>query len=256
MIPMTFHFAFFRGKTDFEWRDFHTLCVISCMKNACAYKIVIHYDRDGEGESWDAVRDLSGIEWRKINPPSHINGYPVNDQRLWCDVYRLDTLDKEGGFFCDLDFVFLKSFELLRHNEAVIGTQCSQREKLACGLMGSVPDGAFIRAYKEEYLKWTPDEELKWWNYANHVPWKLSKKYPVTILPRCDFYPLAWCNKTFWDNKPIHMKNSYAIHLWETLHPELCIPQLMDTCLGDTIEKIMEPKPIVTAREGVVVGFD
>jgi hypothetical protein len=256
MIPMTFHFGYFRGATGFRWRDIHTLCLQSCLARASPDTIVVHYDMPGEGDDWDEAIDLSGIEWRLVTPPTGINGFPVRDQRIWCDVYRLDVLEKEGGFFCDLDFVFLKSFEELRHNVAVIGTQCSQRKKLACGLMGSVAGSSFITAYKDAYKQWTPADEKTFWTYANCVPWDLSSKHPVTVLKRTAFYPVTWSNKTFWEGKNMAMDGSYAVHLWETLYPHATVPLLLNTCLGDKILSIVDPKPIVNALGGVTVSFD
>lgn len=256
MIPLIFHFAYFRGKTNWEWRDFHTVCLQTCKGRATPEKIVVHYDRDGEDPDWEAAKDIPGIEWRKVVPSPCINGFPVSDQRLWCDVYRLDVLIREGGFFCDLDFVFLKSFQELSHNVAVIGTQCSQKKKLACGLIASVPGGSFVKAYKEAYDAWTPKEAKKFWTYANVVPWELSFKHPITVLKRNAFYPVAWSNKTFWNGESFLFESSYAVHLWETLHPELCVPQLMETCLGPTIQSICDPKPVVGKLPGGSVSFD
>lgn len=256
MIPMIFHFAYFRGKTNWAWRDFHTVCLQTCKGRATPFKMIVHYDRDGEGPDWDAAKDIPGIEWRKVVPEPTINGYPVSDQRLWCDVYRLNVLHREGGFFCDIDFIFLKSFEQLSHNTAIIGTQCIQKKKLACGLMGSVPGGTFIKAYLDAYKDWTPKEEKKFWVFANGIPWRLSTEHPVTVLPRAAFYPVAWSNKTFWNGSKFSFENSYAVHLWETLHPELCVPQLMETCLGDTIQSVCDPKPVVGKLPGGSVSFD
>ena len=120
MIPMIFHFTFYRGATDWKWRDIHTLCLLTCRKFAGATKMVIHYDRDGEGPDWDAARALGGVEWRQANFSATINGLPVTDQHLVHDLHRLRILWEEGGWFSDLDFVFVKSFELIRDAEAAL----------------------------------------------------------------------------------------------------------------------------------------
>jgi len=256
MIPLVFHFAYFRGKTNWAWLDVHTLCLQSCIARAKPAKIIVHYDREGDGPAWWSARLLDDIEWRQVSPADTINGHPVTDQRLWVDVYRLQVLLAEGGFFCDLDFVFLKNFEQLRHSEAVIGTQCKQKKKLACGLMGCVPGSAFIKAYLDAYSEWTPKEEKQFWEYANTVPWNLSLTHPVTVLPRVVFYPMAWSNKTFWQGAVPKLKNSYAIHLWESLHPELCMDVLYKTGLADEIRAILNKPPItlgtITQTSGIL----
>jgi len=255
---MVFHFAFFRGKTDWPWLDFHTLCLQSCLARACPEKIVVHYDRAGEGPGWDLAQTLPNIEWRQVVPAGTINGHDITDQRIWCDIYRLQTLVAEGGFYCDLDFVFLKNFEPLRHNEAIIGTQCKQKKKLACGLMGCVPGSAFMRAYLDAYKDWTPKEQKKVWTFANIIPWKLSMEHPVCVLPRVVFYPVAWSNKSFWTGAVPKLKNAFALHLWETLHPELSMETLGKTGLAAEIQRILQPEAkesAVSFRSGIL-SFD
>lgn len=257
-IPMVFHFAFFRGATNWSWRDFHTLCLKSCFVRAGAEKIVVHYDRDGEGDAWSEAKALPNIEWRPTVLDWTIHGKPVTDQRIMADYHRLQTLHAEGGFFCDLDFIFLKSFEKLRSYPAIIGTQCRQKKKLACGLMGSIAGSTYIKAYLDEYQHWQPREEKKTWAYANNLPWRLSETHAVYVVPRAGFYPVAWSNKTFWEGLPVPLKNSYAIHLWESIHPELSEEVLMGTYLAPEIESIKCPhlKPgAVTVRPGLLT-FD
>jgi hypothetical protein len=106
----------------------------------------------------------------------------------------------------------------------------------------------------DAYDHWTPAEEKKVWTYANVIPWNLSKEYAVYVLPRMTFYPVAWSNKSFWTGAVPKLKNSYAIHLWETLHPELNMEVLSKTGLGEEIRRILNHPPIssgsITARSG------
>lgn len=257
MIPLTFHFCYYRGTQDFVFRDIHLLCLQSCIRYTNAHRIVVHYDVSGNGEHWDAAYALPGIEWEQETFITTINGLAVTDQRIICDLLRLKILDAEGGFFCDLDFVFLKSFEPLRHHEAVIGTQCKAKQKLGCALMGAVPGSAFIRAYIASYDQWTLADQKKFWNYANIVPWTLSKVHPVHVLNRPVFYPLCWSNKTFLRGEPLRLKNSVAIHLWETLHPTLTVDDLKKTVLLPYLQEITDgqPQTTVSSRPGGVLSF-
>ena len=261
MIPLTFHFAYFRGTTNWKWLDIHTLCIKSCLINAKAERIVIHLDRSGEGPAWDALNKLDKmelIELRTVIPDVNINGFPVTDQRLWTDVYRLRTLEQEGGFFCDLDFIFLRSFQNLRDGPAVIGTQCKQKKKLCCALMGCEPGSDFIRAYLKRYETWNPNDEKVFWIFANNVPWELAQTQPVNVLARSVFFPLAWSNKKFWDGKPICMKTAVAIHLWGHLHPEITREILDKTCLKPVLELLDQGgiSSVVTSRPGGLLTFD
>ena len=186
------------------------------------------------------------------------HGHEVEDQRLSADVFRLQTLVREGGFYCDLDFVFLKPFDVLRHHDAIIGTQCRQKMKLACGLMGCVPGSAFIQAYLDKYNDWQPSDAKTFWGYANRVPWDIAAQMPsrVHVFPRVAFYPLTWSNKTFWEGAPIKLTNTFAIHLWETLNPTLTVDDLRKTCLRDAIERLdAVPAGVVKVTPGILMVF-
>lgn len=258
MIPMTFHFTFIRGTTDWRWRDIHTLALLSARQYAGAQRIVVHYDREDSGPLWEAAWCLPDIEWRKKSFEHTINGHPVTDQRLVHDVHRLRTLWEEGGWYCDLDFVFLRSFETIRDTEAVIGIQCKQKSKLNCALMGAVPGAAFIQAYLQRYQDWHPGLEKTFWTAANTWPWELSMKHPVTVLPRPAFYPLAWSNKTFWQGAKLNVRNSYAVHLWESIHPDISVDTLRSTALSDHVVGALEgrSKPMVILLPPVMMTFD
>jgi hypothetical protein len=257
MIPFHFHFTYFRGATDWKWTSVHTLCILSCHERAKAERIIVHYDKEGDGPAWEEVRTLPYVEWRKVSPNWEINGHAVTDQRIAADYFRLTVLESEGGFYCDLDFVFLKSFEPLRHHTAIIGTQCPQKHKLACGLMGAVPGSTFIQAYRDAYKYWNPSEQKKFWNFANIIPYTLSKLHPITVLPRKIFYPLAWSNKTFWAGKPVCLKDSVAIHLWNHLNPDMSKASLMKSGLADAITEIYNGiPPTVSSAPGKTLSFE
>ncbi len=240
MIPNHLHFSYFQGQHGFVWRDIHTLCLLTAKANTTFEKITVHYDRKGEGPWWLVARNIPGITWRQVPPlKMKVNHYPVVDQRLPCDLYRLNTLFNEGGVYADLDFVFLGDFSHLLDKTAFIGTQCLAKKKLACGLMGSTMASAFIREYRKAYKKWEPQHEKKFWEFANSVPWDLAHQHPCHILPMDTFYPWRWSNKTFLQGvEPRGFKNAIACHLWESIQPNLTVEDLKKTALGPTIYKV------------------
>jgi hypothetical protein len=124
--------------------------------------------------------------------------------------------------------------------------------------MGCVPGSAFMRAYLDAYKDWTPKEQQKVWTFANIIPWKLSLEHPVCVLPRVVFYPVAWSNKSFWTGAVPKLKNAFALHLWETLHPELSMETLGKTGLAAEIQRILQPaakESAVSFRSGIL-SFD
>lgn len=258
MIPLHFYFTYYRGNTNWAWTDIHTLCLKSCKRNSGATKITVFYDRDGEGYDWDEARALANIEWIPTTFTAFINGIPVKDQRLIHDVHRLQTLWERGGYYADLDFVFLKHFEGLSASDAVIGTQCKAKKKLNCSIMGCAPGSSFIKSYIDAYKLWTHKHEKEFWTYANTIPWALSQTMPVTVLAKRAFMPVSWSNKSFWEGKTTCLKFSYAVHLWESLHPDLRVADLLKTDLRPFIEDIINdiPRGLVHLQQGIIVNFD
>jgi len=225
MIPMVFRFCYYRENA---FTDVHLLCLRSCQQFTNAHRVVVHYNGNGEGPHWDTARALPGVEW-------------IHDAEEGLD-FRLRTLEREGGFFAELDFVFLKSFEALRHHKAVIGIQSLDKQKLCSALIGAVPGCAFIKA-----CIGASEDEL----------WNIAKTQDVHVVRRPVFYPLCWSNRTFFKGKQISLKNSVAIHLWEPLHPDLTVEALGRTVLGPVIKEIIdgEKQAIVTCRPGGTLVF-
>lgn len=237
-IPDTIHFTYFRGPKNWAWRDIHTLCLLSAVRNA-QLKPVVHYDREGEGYWWETARKIPGVTWRPALYFGTVNGHAVSDQRLPHDYFRLKRLEEEGGVYSDLDFIFLKDMRPLLQNEVFIGTQNTEKKKLACGLIGAVPGAAFVREYRRVYDNWKPEHERKFWQFANSIPWDLSLTHPCTVLPRRAFYPWPWSNKTFLKGQELNLGKSYAIHLWESLHPDLTTEDLASVAVSPWVRPLM-----------------
>lgn len=238
VIPNDLHFSYFQGANGFAWRDIHTACLLSAKAHTKFEKIIVHYDADGEGPWWQLARTIPGITWRRVAPlKMQVNGYPVSDTRLPCDLYRLRTLFNEGGVYADLDFIFLGDFSHLLTTTAFIGTQCLAKKKLACGLMGSTIASDFIRQYRAAYKKWEPRHEKTFWDYANTVPWEISRATPCHVLSMDTFYPWRWSNKTFLQGEtPRGLKSAIACHLWESIQPDLTVADLLKTALEPWIK--------------------
>lgn len=218
---MLFHFHLF----DKKWSYLHTLSLQSCLARANPDKLVVHYDISGHGEAWDAAH-LLAVEWRQVEAPDAL------------DDYILDVLYAEGGFFSALDVVFLKNFEPLRHNEAVIGIQCAQKKKLSYAVIGSRTGSEYIKACKGQI------EPL--WDTAG---------YPVTVMPRMTFYPLARSNKAFWEGTALKLKRSFAIRIWESLHPEVSEETLLKSGLGAELRAILKKPPTTVGTITQTSGF-
>ena len=252
MIPLNFHFCFYRGEDLAPWRDIYTFCLKSCIKSIGSQQITVYYDRPGEGGAWNDAQSLDGILWKLTEFPTE---YQI--PRLIMDVFRLEILGEHGGFFCDLDFIFLSSFEKFRHNKAVIGIQCKAKKKLACSIIGAEPDSEFIMSYLDRLQSFPLDDLTKYERVANTIPWDLSKVHPVSVLPRPVFFPWCWSNKKFLTGGALNVKQSAAVCVWGTVYPEITMDDLKKTSIARIIEKVeMDVQPTaVTSMPGCIVQF-
>jgi len=252
MIDLTFHFCFFRGAELAPWRDIYTFCLKSCQRSAMAQKIVVYYDSPGEGLEWDAAHDLTDIVWKQDEFPTE-----YNDPRLISDIFKLQVLEREGGFACDLDFLFLSSFEKFRHNDAVIGVQCKAKRKLTCSIIGSKPNAEFVYSYIDTLTHLSPAQIANYDKITNVIPWELSARYPVTVLPRPVFFPWCWSNKKFLTGGALNVKQSAAMCVWGTVYPSITLDDLKKTSISKIIEKIEtnNQPTAVTSRPGGILQF-
>lgn len=239
-----------------KWRDIHTVALITAHEFGKFEKLVVHEDTPGEGPWYEYARLLPYVEWRRTTFPDHINDFPVQDQRILADVHRLQVLITEGGFYADLDFVFLQSFAPLLQHAAVIGTQNTQKKKLNCALLGSTPGHDFFINYLQAYENWTPTDEKKFWSFANTVPYQLSREVPITVLPVQAFYPVAWSNDSFFAGHPHNLKDAYACHLWESLHPHLCADKLLSTAANPQVKHALEIVDALITKKCKIVSFE
>jgi len=254
---MTFHFVSFHGLKNTRWSHIYTLCLKSCKKRAGADKIIVHYDQADDNLAWYEARDISDIEWCQVSPPTLIGDKIIELPEVSIDLYRLRILEEEGGFVSNLDFLFLRNFEKLRHAEAVIGIQCKQKKKLCNNLIGAVPGAEFIKEFKHQYeecIRTGPMNRLL--KYSSSLAWDLSMMYNVVILDRKVLYPVAWSNKNFWSGSVPNIKHSFAVHLWESYYPDLTLETLKKSGLYSEVVRITndatDQVPSVTRRSGIL----
>jgi len=213
MIPLIFHFPFWGG----NWKNYYNLCLLSAFSKACAQRVIVYYDVEGHGADWNVARSLPNVEWQQTeNDPLH----------------RCATLFEHGGFYCTLEMIFLKSFEILRHNTNVVGLQCQQRQRIHNAVMGSVPESQFIADYAGVYDN-TPN-----------VPSELCHPNTVTVLKRAAFFPVAISNTSFWAGQSLNLLNTFAIYLWS--QRDMSLAKLEASGLSNEIQNILHPELIVT----------
>jgi hypothetical protein len=184
---------------------------------ATAHQIIVYYDSPGHGPSWDSAQKIDKVQWVQTENTAE---------------HRLSVLFDIGGFYCTLDMIFLKSWELLRHNNAVVASQLVQKKKIYNYVIGSVACSDFIAEYANAY------------DATDMIPYDIVERNNVTLLKRNAFYPVAISSKDFYRGGLPNMLNSYSIHLWNTKN--LTLPKLRKSGIGPEVEKILNPTKNIT----------
>jgi len=213
MIPFIFHFPFWGGK----WMDHYNVCLQSCMQRSNPHQIIVYYDSPGHGLSWDSAHKIEKIQWVQTENTAE---------------HRLSVLFETGGFYCTLDMIFLKSWEILRHNDTVVASQLVQKKKIYNYVIGSMPSSDFITEYANAY----DDSDM--------IPYEIVERNNVTLLKRNAFYPVAISSKDFYRGGLPNLMNSYSIHLWHTKN--LTLAKLRKSGIGPEVEKILNPTKNIT----------
>jgi hypothetical protein len=250
MIPNTFHFMF-NGDV---WTELNTLCLKSCRLKSCADKIIVYCGTPGSGQDWVAAQCIPGIVWNYAHFPCTLNGHIVSNKDIMRQYHGLYKLYLFGGFLCDLNFIFLKSFEEFRHNPVVIGLNCKAKKKLSSDMIGAIPESPFIKSLLDTYKGVNPATESNWTKASANDSWMLALQHTVTILPRPTLFPWCSSNKQFVNGKPVLFKKSHAFRIWNNTPVEV----LRKTCLGPTIKEIESghSSSNVSVKEGILFTFD
>ena len=250
------HMFYYRGPKRYPFTEIHLAAIMTAHDNGGFQKIVLHEDTCGDTWAYEEARKLPYVEFRKTEFPTELNGHRVYDQRIPVDYVRLQTLVVEGGVASDMDFIFLRDFTPLLNHGGFIGTQCKQKKKLVCALMyAKEPQNPFFIAYLEAYKNWQSIHETKFWTFANTIPYELSEKHPIEVLPVKAFYPVAWSNKTFLDGGDIKVSDSYAVHLWGYLKPALLLEDLKKTVISGFLP-VLKERSRPSKQQGVTLTFD
>ena len=197
--------------------DHYNVCLQSCISRANAHQIIVYYDFPGVGSSWDSAHTLPKIDWVQTENTAE---------------HRLSVLFDTGGFYCTLDMIFLKSWELLRHNNAVVASQLVQRKKIYNYVIGSVAASDFIAEYANAY------------DATDMIPYDIVERNDVTLLKRNAFYPVAISSKDFYKGSLPNLMTSYSIHLWNTKN--LTLAKLRKSGIGPEVDKILDPSKNIT----------
>lgn len=141
------------------------------------------------------------------------------------DIVRYEILYAFGGLYLDVDFVCLKSFDILHHSydfyTALLPIKCA--EFLANGVMGSVPGHPILKDCIETVAHdWELSDNILLRVGPYHFQksfWKVGLWYqgPYIAFPRSFFFPIDFLEKhpiTAEYVKKILRPETFAVHYW------------------------------------------
>lgn len=219
MINKIIHFIFGLTK-DFGGKPFsliHNLAIKTAYQIHKPDNIIVHLHYEPTSDYWRDIKKLVTINHVKI--PKRIFSRPLIHYAHKADVIRLQRLLDIGGIYLDLDVLSIKPFDDLLTHEFVMGKQSDY------GLCNAVilanKESEFLKKWYVSYRRFRSKGFDKYWDehsviYPNELA--KDKTLKITILDHDKFFWPLWKDiPTFMTDDQNFTKNSYCVHLWETV---------------------------------------
>lgn len=215
-IPNIIHFIYGFKEQTTQFPLVNYLSIISAYYLNKPDKIYLYYQYEPFGPWWDKIKPY--LILKCIEPPNHIYDKKLRSYAHKADIVRLNILNEEGGVYFDIDTICLRPIKCLLQYDFVMGIQ-GDNYGLCNAIMLSKPNTEFGKAWIQSYETFNG----QWDTHSVKIPLKLSKLYPIKILPNDAFFWPLWdpfknliltdvinfdcCRKIF--------RNSYCLHLWD-----------------------------------------
>ena len=185
MIPHNFHFVFGLKQQKEPFHLLYYLCLASCLAIEKPDQIFFHYQHEPFGPYWEKIKPK--LVCRKIEPSGWIqkfayhqdNHSPFRYAHL-ADVARLEILLEEGGFYADIDFLFVKPFPADWFSKSCImgeETAPGKAEGSLCNaFIGAEARAPFLQLWQERFFD---AFDGTWSNHSTLLPYRLSKEFPT-----------------------------------------------------------------------------
>ena len=230
MIPNVFHFVFGLKEQHEPFHLMYYLCLASCLAVNQPDEIHFHYHHEPWGEWWDRIKPA--LVLRRISPERSIAEFQYDDRHIesfryahLADFSRLQILLEEGGFYADIDTLFLRKIPgEWRHREFILGQEKPPESALGHGSLcnawiASKPGAEFARLWLDG-MRHAFDGS--WSNHSTLLPYKLWCEHPqlLSVEAESAFYALDWTPQHIHRLFRQHIdlpENAYSLHLWNHL---------------------------------------
>ena len=178
-------------------------------------KILFYYHYDIYGEWFDKLKQISCIEFIKIDIPTHIGKKPLKKVAHIADKIRMEKLYEHGGIYMDIDTISIRPYKHLLNNETVLGFEDSN--SICNAVMLTIPKSRFFKIWLSKYEKEFNSDG--WGESSISLPYKIyiDNKDIVKVLPKETFFIPSYTetDKIFEKNNNIS-NELITLHLWES----------------------------------------
>ena len=245
-IPNIIHFLFF-GFTDFEF--FHYLAIATAYHVQKPEKIYLYNQKEPENNKyWGAIKPY--VELIKITPPTDFRGIKLESYQYKADIVRMEKLLEHGGIYLDIDVMVLKPFHHLLEHSCVVGAESGPSDTTNIQEIGSITNAVLMCEPEHPFIQRWYDSIAdnivgKCWAYhAVCLPKVILsensdgvRSEEVHIEPKRSFMPFCFRDNYIFRSdckfRKDELKDSYTIHLWETIWINSNLKQLNPEWLKD-----------------------
>jgi|UniRef100_A0A6C0CYW3 hypothetical protein len=217
-IPKNVHFVFgFKEQTE-EFKMLFYLAVLSASVIIKPDVINFHCFNEPHGEWWEKTKSL--IVYRKIDTDVMYWGDKlITKYAHKADKYRIETLQREGGIYLDIDTICVKPIDDLLTNSVVMGIEHINEHDgvpLLCNaIIMAEPNAPFINMWISNYYGYFHPEG--WGQASVYLPGCISRSIPqhIKILDTdAFFWPGIFESDLIWSKESPISENLRIQHLW------------------------------------------
>jgi hypothetical protein len=227
-IPNWIHFCFGFADPPTAFTFAHYLAAKSAFLVNRPDRLTISYAHAPGGEWWERVQQFATLE--QIPMRTKVFNQPLHHFAHRAGVFRVKRLLEQGGIYLDMDTLCLRPFTPLLGHECVMAYQ--NQGGLCDATILAVPKSRFLQSWWNQYTWFRSKGQDEYWDeHATGVPYQLSQiprlKDTIHLLPRTAFFyphPTRAIEKLFVDEDLSGFRDSYSVHLWETISGPMLFP--------------------------------
>lgn len=229
MIPKIIHFINLGPR---EFNLLHFLSIYSAYSINKPDQIYLYCDHIQKNNFyWNILTSLDIINVELVENTEYHKDIYLENYQYRADVLRLEKLIQRGGIYLDLDIICLKPFDYFLNNNLVLGVESSDNnEEIDIYKINSITNAVILaEPYNKFIINWynmiaDNIQDKPWAYHAVVLPLNILKQnldiYNPLIVPSSHFIPFDFMETFILEeeiNKEYLIKDSFTIHLWETI---------------------------------------